>query len=175
MTIHNSRLLTVVVCFRASNPHQSSPMQPSLVSVGWRVFNRPGSATIELQKERVNELERRVRQHKLDEAARQAELESEAGEASDPRKKYRELSSQARRRRLDNAAAERLEERRERQREQAQQAAARGEKSRLNSLASVEQARELWRLKDNDIREKKRLRDEAGIRAVGAFKRPLAG
>jgi hypothetical protein len=74
--------------------------------------------------------------------------------------------------------ARRLELRRAKDRVREQEAVVRGEKSRLDSLASVEQARELWRLQEEtrDIkhRDRKRLRDEAGIRAGGAYKKPVA-
>jgi len=47
-----------------------------------------------------------------------------------------------------------------------QQEAVRGEKARLDSLASVEKARELWRLRDEKVQEHK---DEAGIWAGEAW------
>ena len=81
-----------------------------------------------------------------------------------------ELQRQAQQPKL-NAAAKRLELRRVKE----QLEVDRGEKARLNSLAIVEQDRELWRLQDNKHCEQKRLRDEAGLRARGAFKRPVAG
>jgi hypothetical protein len=56
-------------------------------------------------------------------------------------------------------------------------AAVRAEKARLDSLATVERSRELWRLQDEaralKLREQKRLRDEAGMRAGGGYKRPV--
>jgi hypothetical protein len=92
----------------------------------------------------------------------------------DLREKIRELDRRARQSKLDDAAARRLELRRAKERSKEQLQAARGEMSRLNSLASVEQDRELWRLQDEKHREQRRLQDEAGIRAGGAYKRPLA-
>jgi hypothetical protein len=56
-------------------------------------------------------------------------------------------------------------------------AAVRAEKARLDSLATVERSRELWRLQDEaralKVHEQKRLRDEAGMRAGGGYKRPV--
>jgi hypothetical protein len=47
----------------------------------------------------------------------------------------------------------------------------------FNSLATIVRNWELWRLQDEaralKLREQKRLRDEAGMRAGGAYKRPL--
>mgnify|MGYP001577047908 CR=1 FL=1 len=149
-------------------------MEPSPVGTEWLFANRQRSVAIEVQREKVRDLERRAQQRKLDDAVRQVELERGTGGASDLRRKYLELSRQARRRRLDAANAERLEEKLEMRRVQAQQAAVRGEKSRLDRLASAEQAREVWRQKDDNLREKKRLRDKAGMRAGGGYKRPAA-
>lgn len=79
-----------------------------------------------------------------------------------------------RQRKLDAAAATRLEKRRAKE----QLESARGEKARLDSLATIQQSQDLWRLKDEaralKLREQKKLRDEAGIRAGGAYKRPVA-
>jgi hypothetical protein len=86
----------------------------------------------------------------------------------------REIIRQARQRKLDDVVTRRIELRRAKDRVREQEAAVRGEKSRLDSLASVEQARELWRLQEKNHTERKRLRDEAGIRAGGQFKRPAA-
>ena len=75
---------------------------------------------------------------------------------------------------LRQAQQYRLEQRR--LREQAEDV--RAEQSRLNGLAIIEQAQELWRFKDEERavkhREQKRLRDEAGIRARGPCKQPVA-
>jgi hypothetical protein len=86
----------------------------------------------------------------------------------------RGLIARARQRKLDDALARRVERRSAKDQVRAQEEAVRAEKSRLDSLASIEQSRELWRRKDDNLREKKRLRDEAGMRAGGGFKRPLA-
>lgn len=79
-----------------------------------------------------------------------------------------------RQRKLDAAAATRLEKRRVKERLES----ARGEKARLDSLATIQQAQDLWRLKDEaralKLCEQKKMRDEAGIRAGGAYKRPVA-
>jgi hypothetical protein len=79
-----------------------------------------------------------------------------------------------RQRKLDAAAARRLELRRVKE----QLEAVREEKSRLDSHTTVERARELWRLQDEaralKLREQKKLRDEAGIRAGGPYQRPVA-
>jgi hypothetical protein len=84
-----------------------------------------------------------------------------------------ELQRQARQPKLD-AAARRLELRRVKERLEAE----RGEKSRLAGLAIIEQNRQLWRLQDEaravKLYEQKRLRDEAGMRAGGAYKRPVS-
>jgi hypothetical protein len=108
---------------------------------------------------------------------------SQKAEVPDLREKIRE---QDRRRRLDDAAARRLEKRLEKRLEvrrvkeqiREQQQAVRGEQSRLASLATIEQSRELWRLQDEaralKLGEQKRLRDEAGMRAGGGYKRPVA-
>jgi hypothetical protein len=85
----------------------------------------------------------------------------------------RGLIGRARQHKLDDALARRIERRRAKDQVRAREEAVRGEKSRLDSLASVEQSRELWRLRDEKSRENKRLRDEAGVRAGGAYKRPL--
>ena len=56
-----------------------------------------------------------------------------------------------------------------------QQEAERGEKSRLNSLALVQQTEETWRLRDEARATKqKALQDEAGMKAGGHFKRPAS-
>jgi hypothetical protein len=159
----------------------------------------------ELQlKAKVFELELQARQQKLDDAARRLELQrSERLAAAEIRKEkklaavhlqrekrlaaielQREkfqvlgLKEKARERdrlrKLDDDAA-RLELRKVKE----QLEAARGEQSRLASLASVEQGRELWRLQDGEralkLAEQKRLQDEAGMRAGGAYKRPFVG
>jgi hypothetical protein len=82
----------------------------------------------------------------------------------------REMIRRARQSKLDDATARRLALRRVKE----QLEVARGEKLRLDSLASIEQARELWHLQEEKHREQKRLRDEAGTRAGGAYKRPVA-
>ena len=145
-------------------------MQPSPVSAEGQVANRQRLVVIELQREKIRELERPVQQRKLDDAARQAEVERETFGISDLRGKVRELERRTRQRNLDDAAARRLEM----QRVKEQQEAVRGKKSRLDSLATVERGRELWRLQDEQRREHKRLRDKAGIRARGVYKRPVA-
>jgi hypothetical protein len=64
-----------------------------------------------------------------------------------------------------------LDARLEVQRAKEELAAVRAEKARLDSLATVERSRELWRLQDEaralKLREQKRLRDEAGMRGGG--------
>ena len=87
------------------------------------------------------------------------------------REKNRE---QERQRKLDDKTALHLERQRIRGEEQKLLEAAREERSRLDSLASVEQTQEIQRLYEEDLRERKRLRDEAGIRAGGGYKRLAA-
>ena len=74
-----------------------------------------------------------------------------------------------RQRLLDDNTAKRLEVRRVK----AQLEAERGERSRLNSLALVQQTQETWRLRDEARATKqlgqKALRDEAGIKAGGQY------
>ncbi len=94
---------------------------------------------------------------------------SQKAEEPDLREQIRKRDRQ---RKLDDAAARRLEVRKGKEQVREQQAAVRGEKARLDSLASVEQSRELWRLRDEYLREQKRLRDDSGLRAGGAYKRP---
>lgn len=93
---------------------------------------------------------------------------SQKAKEPDLREMIRERDRQARQRKLDDAAARRKAKK--------QLEVVRGERSRLNSLAIVEQDREVWRLQDEaraiKLCEQKRLRDEAGIRAGGAYKRP---
>lgn len=156
------------------------------------------------QKEKVQELERQARQRKLDDSAARLEvqraerlavaelrkekrlaavelqrekrlvaieIQREKFEVLDLREKIRERD---RLRKLDDAAA-RLELRRVKE----QLEAARGEQSRLNSLAVVGRHRELWHSQDEAralrLREQKSLLDEAGMRAGGAYKRPAPG
>jgi hypothetical protein len=52
-------------------------MQPNIVNAEAQVVNQQRLVAIELQREKVREPDRRVQQRKLDEAARQAELERE--------------------------------------------------------------------------------------------------
>jgi hypothetical protein len=152
------------------------------------------------QKEKVRELER---QHKLDDAAARLELQKiESLAAAKLKKEKRVAAAELQRekrlvaielqrekfevldlrekiqerdrlRKLNDAAA-----RLELQRVKEQLQATRAEQSRLNSLAIIEQDRELWRLQEEaralKLREQKRLRDEAGMRAGGAYKRPIS-
>ena len=92
-------------------------------------------------------------------------------EEPDLREKIRVLDRQ---RKLDDAATRRLELRRAKERVKQQLEAVRAEKSRLDSLASIKQDRELWCLQEEARVEQRRLRDEAGIRAGGPYKRPAA-
>ncbi len=132
------------------------------------VANQQRLAAIELQRERVRELERRVQQRKLDDAARQAEVEREPSEGSDLRGRVRELNRRTQQHILDVATARRLGM----QKVKEQEDVARGEKARLDSLASVEHSRKVWRLQEDARVKQRRLRDEAGIRVGGAYKRP---
>jgi hypothetical protein len=90
----------------------------------------------------------------------------------DLREKIRELDYRARQSKLDDSTARRLELRRVKERVKEQLEAVCGEKSRLDSLATIEEARDLWRLQDKaraiKRREQNRLQDEAGIRARGS-------
>lgn len=67
---------------------------------------------------------------------------SQKAEEPDLREKIRELDRRARQRKLDDDAARRLELRRLKERAKEQLEAVRGEKSKLDSLATVEQCRE---------------------------------
>ena len=136
-------------------------MQPSTDSAEWHVANGQRLAAIELQKVKIRELEREAEHRELDDPVRQRELQRLAAI---------ELQSE----KSLAAAEQRLERRKAKDQVRAEQEAVRREKSRLDSLASVEQSRELWRLRDEKSRENKRLRDEAGIRAGGAYKQLLA-
>jgi hypothetical protein len=152
---------------------------------------------IELQREKVQELERQARQRKLDDAARRLDLQSRKPQGLEPRarqrrpddattplerqkekftvrtleERFREREQQ---RKHDEAAIKRIEQRKVAE----QLGAARREKSSLDSYPNVERDWELWRLEDKARRLKQRdqktLRDRAGIRAEGAHKLPLA-
>jgi hypothetical protein len=67
---------------------------------------------------------------------------SQKAEEPDLREKIRELDRRVRQRKLDDDAARRLELRRLKERAKEQLEAVRGEKSKLDSLATVEQGRE---------------------------------
>ncbi|KAH8798359.1 hypothetical protein F5884DRAFT_143885 [Xylogone sp. PMI_703] len=93
------------------------------------------------------------------------------------KQRIQELERLERQWELDNAAR-RAELRKAKEQVKEQIEADRAEKARLNSLAVIEQDRALWHLQDEaralKLREQKRLRDEAGIKAGGAYKRPVA-
>jgi hypothetical protein len=113
---------------------------------------------LELQRGKVDVLEQKEKVWVLERQARQ-----------DLREKIRERGRQ---RLLDDDAAKRLEVRRVK----AQLEAERGERSRLNSLAIVQQTQETWRLQEEARATKQRgqkaLRDEADMRAGAQLKRP---
>jgi hypothetical protein len=100
---------------------------------------------------------------------REKNREEERQRNRELREKNRE---QERQRKLDDDTTIRLERRRIKDQEQKVLEAARMEESRRASRDSVEQTREIQRLYEENLREKKRLRDEAGIRAGGGYKRP---
>ncbi|KAH8591832.1 hypothetical protein B0O99DRAFT_266627 [Bisporella sp. PMI_857] len=130
-------------------------------------------------KEEIRELDRQARQRWLDDTARRQteklaavdKLRRQKLEKQDLREKIR---ARDRQRKLDEDAARRAEVRRGKE----QQEAERGERSRLNSLALVLQTEETWRLRDEARTTKqlgqKALRDEAGMKARGQFKRPAS-
>jgi hypothetical protein len=179
----------------------SSQKLPSVDNAEWHLENERRLVAIELQKRKVEELEQRRQvarqqrselQRRKDEGLAAAklkkekrlaaaelqrekrlvaiELQREKFEVLDLREKIQERD---RLRKLNDAAA-----RLELQRVKEQLQATRAEQSRLNSLAIIEQDRELWRLQEEaralKLREQKRLRDEAGMRAGGAYKRPIS-
>jgi hypothetical protein len=143
-------------------------MQPNTDSTEWHVANGQRLAAIELQMVKIRELGREAQHRELDDPVRQRELQRLAAielqsektlAAAEQRRVYIEgLRRQAEQTKLD-AAAKRLECKRAKDQVRAQQEAFRGEKARLDSLASVEQSRELWRLRDEKSRENKRLPD----------------
>jgi hypothetical protein len=85
------------------------------------------------------------------------------------RGKRLEVRRRAQQRKLDDATARRLEM----QRLKEELAAVRTEKLRLDSLASEKQNRELWHSREQARVKQKRLRDDAGIRAGGGYKRTV--
>ena len=129
-------------------------------------------AAVELQKEKKLAAQR---EKKLDAQREKSlaaiEIQRKKFEERDLREKIRDRDRQCKN---NDNAARRLELRRVKE----QLEAVRGEKLRLDSLATVEQDRELWRLQDEaralKHREQERLREEAGLRAGGAYKRPVA-
>lgn len=137
-------------------------MQASTDSTEWHVTNGQRLAAIELQKVKIRELEREAEHCELNDPVRQRELQRLAAielqsekslAAAEQRKVYIEgLQRQAEQPKLD-AAAKRLKRRRAKDQVRAQQEAVCG---------------------DEKSRENKRLRNKAGIRAGGAYKRPLA-
>jgi colicin import membrane protein len=130
-------------------------------------------------KEGIRELDRQARQRWLDDAARRqteklAAVDKLQREKTQQRALREKVRAGDRQRKLDEDAAKRAEARRVKE----QQEAERGERSRLNSLAIVQQTQEIWRLRDEARATKqlgqKALRDEAGMKAGGQFKRPAS-
>jgi hypothetical protein len=127
-------------------------------------------------KEGIQELDRQARQRWLDDAAQRQTEKLAAVEL----RRDRELTlqrekikfrAQDRQRKLEEDAARRAEVRRVKE----QQKAERGERSRLNSLAIVQQTQEALRLQGvaRATRHRENTpRDEAGIRATAQSKRP---
>lgn len=101
---------------------------------------------------------------------------SQSSDQSDLRERIRQRDGQ---RKVDRRLEARMAKRREKEKAKEEVELARAEKARLQSIASVEQARELWRLQEEarslKRREEQKLRDEAGMRAGGGYKRPAVG
>jgi hypothetical protein len=138
-----------------------------------------GNGDVLNYKEGIRELDRQARQRWLDNAARRqteklAAVEKLQREKTEQRALREKVRAGDRERKLDEDAARRLEVRRVK----AQLEAERGERSRLNSLALIQQTQETWRLRDEARATKqlgqKVLRDEAGMKAGGQFKRPAS-
>jgi hypothetical protein len=159
---------------------RSSQKLPSPDSAEWLLAHERRLHALELQREKVRDIEQKrqvVEQQRLElqrgkvDVLEQKEkvwvLERQARQ--DLREKIRERGRQ---RLLDDDAAKRLEVRRVK----AQLEAERGERSRLNSLAIVQQTQETWRLQEEARATKQRgqkaLRDEADMRAGAQLKRP---
>ena len=174
-------------------------MQPGPDSTEWQFVNRQRLVAIELQREMIQGLERRARQRELDDTTRRLELQRGRGrgralehqarqykpddtprrlELQSQREKYtvRDLDEQIRdreqQRKHDKASIKRTEQRRVNE----QLESARKEETSLDSHATIERDWELWRLEDKARRLgqhwQKSLRDRAGIRAEGVYKRP---
>jgi hypothetical protein len=127
-------------------------------------------------KDRIREVDRLARKRWLDDAAQQqmeklAAVDKLRRERTDQRDLRERCRARERQRKLDEDAARRAEVRRVKE----QQEADREERSRLNSLAIVQQTQETLRLQEvaraMKHREENIPRGEAGIRATGRSKR----
>lgn len=143
---------------------------------GVEVKLQRGQANVLSYTEGIQELDRQARQRWLDDAARRqseklAAVELRRNKLQGEKLEKEKIRQQDRQRLLDDDAAKRLEVRRVK----AQLEAKQGERSRLNSLAIVQQTQETLRLRDEARSTKQRaLRDEADMKARGRFKRPAS-